>query len=76
MARCGTTAAAPPDHGFVLAYERHCDYVSGYALAIRRQLWHHLAGFLPALSAGLRGRNGLQPVGALDGGGDIPAPTK
>jgi GT2 family glycosyltransferase len=38
---------APPEHGFALAYERQCDYVSGCALAIRRQLWKELEGFDP-----------------------------
>jgi GT2 family glycosyltransferase len=38
---------APPEHGFALAYERQCDYVSGCALAIRRQLWQELEGFDP-----------------------------
>ena len=38
---------APPEHGFALAYERECDYVSGCALAIRRQLWTELEGFDP-----------------------------
>ena len=38
---------APPEHGFALAYERECDYVSGCALAIRRQLWQELEGFDP-----------------------------
>ena len=38
---------APPEHGFALAYERHCDTVSGCALAIRRQLWAELEGFDP-----------------------------
>lgn len=38
---------APPEHGFALAYERECDYVSGCALAIRRQLWMQLEGFDP-----------------------------
>jgi GT2 family glycosyltransferase len=35
----------PPEHGFALAYERQVDYVSGCALAIRRQLWQRLNGF-------------------------------
>ncbi|MFM7550225.1 MAG: glycosyltransferase family 2 protein, partial [Cyanobacteriota bacterium] len=35
------------EHGFALAYERECDYVSGCALAIRRQLWQQLEGFDP-----------------------------
>lgn len=38
---------APPEHGFALAYERQCDYVSGCALAIRRELWAELEGFDP-----------------------------
>lgn len=38
---------APPEHGFALAYERECDYVSGCALAIRRPLWQELEGFDP-----------------------------
>jgi GT2 family glycosyltransferase len=37
----------PPEHGFSLSYERQCDYVSGCALAIRRQLWTELEGFDP-----------------------------
>ncbi|MCP9827921.1 glycosyltransferase [Synechococcus sp. L2F] len=35
----------PLEHCFALAYARSCDYVSGCALAIRRQLWQELAGF-------------------------------
>jgi hypothetical protein len=35
---------APPEHGFALAYERQCDYVSGCVLTIRRQLWMQLEG--------------------------------
>ncbi|QVL52140.1 MAG: glycosyltransferase [Cyanobium sp. M30B3] len=38
---------APPEYGFAMAYERQCDYVSGCALAIRRQLWQELEGFDP-----------------------------
>lgn len=38
---------APPEHGFALTYERECDYVSGCALAIRRELWQQLEGFDP-----------------------------
>lgn len=38
---------APPEHGFALAYERECDYVSGCAMAIRRELWQELEGFDP-----------------------------
>ena len=38
---------APPEHGFALAYERECDYVSGCALAIRTALWEELEGFDP-----------------------------
>lgn len=34
-----------PEHGFALAYERQCDYVSGCALAIRLELWQRLGGF-------------------------------
>ncbi len=36
---------ALPEQGFALAYERECDYVSGCALAIRRELWQQLGGF-------------------------------
>jgi len=36
-----------PEHWFALEYERQTDYVSGCALAIRRQLWRELEGFDP-----------------------------
>lgn len=36
---------ALPEHGFALAYERECDYVSGCAFAIRTDLWKQLQGF-------------------------------
>lgn len=37
----------PPEHWFALEYERQCDYVSGCALAIHRELWQQLEGFDP-----------------------------
>lgn len=36
-----------PDLWFALNYERQTDYVSGCALAIRRNLWEELGGFDP-----------------------------